>query len=119
MPKPINETVGHCLCRRCREAVADIRRFKNHERGARYLVCPDCGVDRVNGVAAQAKIDAWIDSNGAGVDSEPGPEVVPDTGPDIHEPGPDTENAGGVVPARPGPGFFSVANQQLNELFGG
>lgn len=64
MPKPINKTWGHCRCRvsGC-DAVADIRRMKSHERGARYLVCPEHGPDKAQGAGPQAALDAWIDEH--------------------------------------------------------
>ena len=41
MPKPKNETIASCPCsvKGCTEQ-ADVRREKNHERGAMYIVCP-------------------------------------------------------------------------------
>lgn len=63
MPKPKNETIGQCRCRfaGCTES-ADIRRMKNHENGALYLVCPVHGVDRTSG-KSQEPLDQWIDKN--------------------------------------------------------
>jgi len=63
MPKPVNETVGHCECRTkgCSN-VADVRHQKGHPNGARYIVCPVHGVDRATGNRdAQSALDEWID----------------------------------------------------------
>lgn len=104
MPKPINETVGRCLCRHkdC-DQVADVRRSKGHEHGAPYLVCPDHGVDRAHGPAAQAKLAAWIEQHatwgeGAPPTQEPPPQEPKET------------------PAPPRPGFFATASADLDKF---
>ena len=97
MPKPINKTWGHCRCRvsGC-DAVADIRRMKSHERGARYLVCPEHGPDKAQGARPQAALDAWIDEHQiqereaeAPELPEPNPEPVPESRPMNPEPVPE------------------------------
>ena len=113
MPKKINDTIGHCLCRRCKEETADIRRYKNHERGARYLVCPECGVDRVNGAKAQQRLDEWIDANTG--------KAMTERGPDIPELEPKLETVPAPVPARPGPkpgrNFFQRIHDEVIAIF--
>ncbi len=52
MPKPINKTIGKCLCysRECTEQ-ADIRKEKNE--GKLYLNCKEHGIVRLRGQAFQ------------------------------------------------------------------
>lgn len=123
MAQPKNETIGKCLCRGCREHVADVRRFKNHDRGARYLVCPECGMYRVQGAKPQAVLDAWIDANmvedepenletNSNQDTKPVSEnVEPDSKPGRAAKPVDTPDG-----SKPGPGFFSQADKQLTEM---
>jgi len=90
MPKPINQTIGKCLCAygKCEKA-ADVRRCKNHERGRRYLVCPDHGIIRASSAASQRSLDEWIDNNMVNND-------VPSPGP-----APGTEKGGEVPVSEP------------------
>jgi len=93
--------------------------MKNHDRGAMYLVCPDCGTDRVSGAKPQAALDAWIDENRA----DSGPDDGPDKGlevPEQNEPPAEPETpASTEPPPKPGPGFFQQANAQLEQFFEG
>lgn len=66
MPRPINPTIGHCPCvtQYCDE-VADVRRYKGHERGDLYLHCPSCHTVKMTGPAFQVYIEAhatWLDA---------------------------------------------------------
>ena len=93
MPKPINKTWGHCRCRvsGCGK-LADIRRMKSHERGARYLVCPKHGTDKAQGAGPQAALDAWIDEQQkaqAKIDAWIDEHQIPDQDAAALEPGQD------------------------------
>lgn len=119
MPKPINETISRCSCRvkNC-EAIAEVRRMKNHDKGAQYLVCPVHGVDRV-AAKFQPALDDFIANNGISTEKipepKPGPEPViapapvPETVP-VPEPEPE--------PPETGPGFLVSANKELNDFWG-
>lgn len=123
MPRKINSTVGQCLCRRrgCDE-LADIRRQKDHERGALYLVCPVHGVDRAMNAAQQALLDDYIDKHRA----ESGPDTGPAQAPAQDRPVPAPEGGGkpegkpaGLAP-EPAPddegsGFVSKAAKELED----
>ena len=123
MPKPPNKTIGQCPCRirGCTEN-ADIRRMKNHERGALYLVCPVHGVDRTSGHHQKA-LDEWIEQNAIN------PEQPPEPSPEPPEPAPEPENppkpANPPEPPEPKPepkpkkpGFFRSALDQFSEWAG-
>ena len=86
MPKPILPSRGKCRCRYagCGK-LADVKRAKNHDAGALFLVCPVHGVDRAQGAKAQRELDAWVTTNQGG--AEPGPEQGPVTVDDLRERG--------------------------------
>lgn len=109
MPKPINETIGRCRCRKsgCAE-VADVRRMKNHERGALYLVCPRHGTDKAPAARFQPELDQWIADNTPEPQEgpEPGPEPAPAPPPAVPEPAPQE----GPAPGRRRAGFFAWLN---------
>lgn len=125
MPKQKNKTIGLCPCRvtGCAE-LADIRRRKNHDRGARYLDCPVHGVQGAFG-KQQKFLDNWIDDNEIKPEQslEPVPEIpepepepspepvaeIPDAEPE-QSPEPSPE-----VPEKKG-GFFSDLNKSLNDI---
>jgi len=117
MPKPVNKDRGYCPCRvkGCNELAA-VRRMKDHDRGALYLVCPVHGVDRTSG-KHQAALDEWIEQNR--VESRPdtaptpepdpapaaaGPEPAadPEPAPALEQPGPEPEPAPEPKPKRRG-----------------
>ena len=123
MPKPINETISRCSCRvkNC-EAVAEVRRMKNHDLGAQYLVCPVHGVDRV-AAKFQAALDDFIANNEIESEKNPEPEPVPAP---VVAPVPEPRAGSGPVPVpvpvpeppETGPGFLSSANKELNDFWG-
>ena len=82
MPKPINPTIAKipCIIRGC-EHMADVRREKNHERGALYVVCPEHGRLSTNGAKYKQAIAALIEADLAhgcpGEKPEPAPEPTP------------------------------------------
>lgn len=95
MPKPINKTIGKCKCRmRGCDSLADIRRQKDHESGARYLVCPVHGVDRAIG-KHKAALESWIDENEAlqvkTVTPEPAPKPTTEPEQGQEQPAPEKE----------------------------
>ena len=83
MPKPINTTIGTvpCLIRGCSE-VAEVRREKNHERGALYVVCPEHGRVSVNGASYKEKIAVIIEAGLNQPPPEPEPEKKPEPVPE-------------------------------------
>lgn len=121
MPKPLNKSFGRCQCRvsGCTE-LADVRRMKNHERGAQYLACPAHGIDRAQGTATQRLLDEWIEQHNQG-------QAAPEPGPEVSEPGPKTEpepEKQEETPPGPepeperdekGPGFFKRSAQDLED----
>lgn len=110
MPRPVNSTVGRCPCRTkgCNE-IADVRRSKGHAQGAPYLVCPECGVLRAHGPAAQAKLAAYINANATWGEDGAGQEKGHARGTPTAQP----------TPARgtPKPGFFRAADEQLRDFW--
>ena len=93
MPKPVNKDRGYCPCRvkGCDELAA-VRRMKDHDRGALYLVCPVHGVDRTSG-KHQAALDEWIEQNRVESRPDPAPTPEPDPSP-TPEPDPAPAAAG-------------------------
>ena len=103
MPKPVNKDRGYCPCRvkGCNELAA-VRRMKDHDRGALYLVCPVHGVDRTSG-KHQAALDEWIEQHR--IESRPDPAPTPEPGPAPAEAGPEPAADPEPAPAleQPGP----------------
>jgi len=123
MPKPKNETIASCPCsvKGCTEQ-ADVRREKNHERGALYLVCPVHGRLSANGARYKEKMGEWI-SNNMQPFQEPGQEPAPEP---VPEPVPEPETnpvavlatVPAEVPEKPGKGrsFWSGAGSELDDF---
>lgn len=107
MPKPINPTIGRCKCygRDC-EHDADVRKMKNKE--TLYLVCQDCGVIRPPGENFQEYI-----LNNASMNGPDGASPVQEKTP---EPVPEPEKKESI-PKAVEAGFWSRANDQINEWF--
>ena len=101
MPKVKNKTIAQCRCRvsGC-DQIADVRRFKNHERGQQYLDCPTHGVDRTSG-KFQIQLDSWIEENTIVPGTDPAP--VPKISEPISEPEPKKEPVKTVVVLEPVP----------------
>jgi hypothetical protein len=123
MPKPLNASRGRCPCRNgdC-TAIADVKRLKNHDAGALYLDCPECGVIRANSAAAQTRLDNYILGNvtwagpDQGPESKPGAtEPGPESKPGATDQGPESKPGGRAA----GPGFIARAAQQFSDWFGG
>jgi len=102
MPKPVNKDRGYCPCRvkGCDELAA-VRRMKDHDRGALYLVCPVHGVDRTSG-KHQAALDEWIEQNRVESRPDPAPTPEPDPAP-TPEPDPSPTPEPDPAPAAAGP----------------
>lgn len=79
MPRKPNVIIGECPCpiEGCSKTGA-VRRVKNHERGALYVTCPDCGaVPTPNAHAIRATaLQEWIAGNMTNM-TEPAPETPP------------------------------------------
>ena len=103
MPKPVNKDRGYCPCRvkGCNELAA-VRRMKDHDRGALYLVCPVHGVDRTSG-KHQAALDEWIEQNRVESRPDPAPTPEPDPAPAAAGPEPAADPEPAPALEQPGP----------------
>ena len=110
MPQLKNVTIGYCKCRRNCDQVADVRRSKNHESGARYLDCPLHGVDRAQGATQQKHMDEWIDTHQVPEKPEIKPKPKAETKPEKKpEPSPKQSD---------NDDFLSTADKQLDDFMG-
>ncbi len=116
MRKRTNTTIAKCKCRfnGCAN-VADVRRMKDHERGALYLVCPEHGVDKAASGRAQELLNKWVQDNTINPEVEPAPAPEnPEQNPEPEkqpEPAPAPENQE-PAPAKKG-GFWNKAAAQF------
>lgn len=101
MPKKIRSPIGEVPCplKGC-DQLAQLKRAKDHERGARYAVCPVHGTVMAHGAKHVSAFESLLDTL---IAPALGPDTGPETGPEpvARAPSPQPEPSPAPAPPQP------------------